>query len=552
MSAPYSPAMGGSFRGRGPGELASRPDGLPFGRGHPESSRGRGFLAALAPGGRGRHGGLGLRRCRLAPGAHDMPAHVHDDRRSSSTSCAGEGVSWRTGRRTRSARATRSCTARAARTHPSSGPGMTAIVFGERRPVEVGRLPRAGRADRAPVDRPRRARSFAPEAAAGPVATGGPARRARGRSSRDDVPAQDRDRGEFGGCAQHRRRARVAADGHAPPRSPPAGSTRRRTPTTPKRSCSSSSTATGTRALRPRRRCHRGDRPPRRPRRRAARRARASPTPSAAAMPHDVLSFGQRKREDVAWYPRSSKLAFRGLSGSGVIGGIVVKVERAGFWDGRRDARALGRRRARRREVGDMRAWWRDSGAPRDRARSACSASRSTPARARTGALHLSEEEIFFVLGGRGLAWIDGASTRSAPDTIVYPAGGPAHTLIAGDDGLDVLCFGENPDPPLVHLPRAGVLRRGRRWLAATHPDPLEREARPARSSCPSRRPARSGSPRSRTPRSTSTRWARSTPPSATSPRRGRGAHAACATSTIAPGRTSARRTGTQPSTSCS
>ena len=47
-----------------------------------------------------------------------------------------------------------------------------------------------------------------------------------------------------------------------------------------------------------------------------------------------VLSYGQRKGEDVAWYPRSSKLAFRGFSGSGVIGGIVVKVERAGFWDG--------------------------------------------------------------------------------------------------------------------------------------------------------------------------------------------------------------------------
>ena len=66
----------------------------------------------------------------------------------------------------------------------------------------------------------------------------------------------------------------------------------------------------------------------------------------------------------------------------------------------------------------------------------------------------------------------------------------PAHTLIAGDDGLDVLCFGENADPPLVHLPRAGVLRSGRPGLLAGDATPTRSSARrrPARSSCPSRR----------------------------------------------------------------
>jgi uncharacterized cupin superfamily protein len=91
---------------------------------------------------------------------------------------------------------------------------------------------------------------------------------------------------------------------------------------------------------------------------------------------------------------------------------------------------------------------------------------------------HGSEEEIFFVLGGSGLAWIDGAVHEIGPgDTLVYLAGGPEHTVIAGDDGLSVLAYGENHDPPLVRLPRAGMIRRGGLWLEASHDDPLEREA---------------------------------------------------------------------------
>ena len=134
----------------------------------------------------------------------------------------------------------------------------------------------------------------------------------------------------------------------------------------------------------------------------------------------------------------------------------------------------------RRRDVGDMRSWWRDLGGAAGSSAVGVQRVEIDPG-ARIGPVHvhLAEEEIFFVLGGSGLAWIDGAVHEIGPkDTIVYPAYGPAHTLVAGDDGLDVLCFGENADPPLVHLPRAGVLRSGRRWmLAATDPDPLEREA---------------------------------------------------------------------------
>jgi uncharacterized cupin superfamily protein len=133
-----------------------------------------------------------------------------------------------------------------------------------------------------------------------------------------------------------------------------------------------------------------------------------------------------------------------------------------------------------RRDVGDMRGWWRALGAAAGA--TAVGVQRvEVDAGARIGPVHVhgAEEELFFVLGGSGLAWLDGAVHEiRANDTIVCPAGGPAHTLIAGDDGLDVLCFGENADPPLAHLPRAGVLRRGPFWaLAGTEPGPLEREA---------------------------------------------------------------------------
>ena len=91
---------------------------------------------------------------------------------------------------------------------------------------------------------------------------------------------------------------------------------------------------------------------------------------------------------------------------------------------------------------------------------------------------HASEEEIFFVIEGSGLAWIDGAVHEiGVGDTIVYLANGPEHTVIAGPDGLSVLAYGENHDPPLVRLPRAGMARRGALWLELSADDPLQREA---------------------------------------------------------------------------
>jgi uncharacterized cupin superfamily protein len=80
---------------------------------------------------------------------------------------------------------------------------------------------------------------------------------------------------------------------------------------------------------------------------------------------------------------------------------------------------------------------------------------------------HGAEEEIFYVLAGSGLSWRAGETHEvRAGDCIVYLPDRGAHTLIAGDDGLDVLAFGERRRAELTHLPRAGVLWAGPSWVA--------------------------------------------------------------------------------------
>jgi uncharacterized cupin superfamily protein len=132
-----------------------------------------------------------------------------------------------------------------------------------------------------------------------------------------------------------------------------------------------------------------------------------------------------------------------------------------------------------RRDVGDMRATFRRLGA-------AAGASVVGVARidvdpgCRAGPVHVhgSEEEIFFVLDGSGLAWIDGAvHDIGRHDTIVYLANGPEHTVIAGPEGLSVLAFGENHNPILTRLPRAGLGRRAGVVIELSDDDPLQREA---------------------------------------------------------------------------
>ena len=88
---------------------------------------------------------------------------------------------------------------------------------------------------------------------------------------------------------------------------------------------------------------------------------------------------------------------------------------------------------------------------------------------------HGAEEEIFFVLAGSGRLWQDGAVCDIGEgDCIVHAAGGPAHTLVAGERGIDVLAFGERRVAEAGVLPRASVARVGGTWFegpgAGEHP----------------------------------------------------------------------------------
>jgi uncharacterized cupin superfamily protein len=113
----------------------------------------------------------------------------------------------------------------------------------------------------------------------------------------------------------------------------------------------------------------------------------------------------------------------------------------------------------------------------------------STPAHA-----ELIEEEIFYVLGGSGVAWIDGETYEIGPgDCIVYNAAEEAHTHKAGPDGLDMLAFGMRAYNTGTLLPRAGTVRMDPATVDASsdprHPWDREAAAGEPESPAPSKRP---------------------------------------------------------------
>ncbi len=72
--------------------------------------------------------------------------------------------------------------------------------------------------------------------------------------------------------------------------------------------------------------------------------------------------------------------------------------------------------------------------------------------------VHGEAEEIFYVLGGSGLTLLDDdAFEIRAGDCIVYRNAREAHTIRAGDDGLDVIAFGGREYAPMSDLPRGGT-----------------------------------------------------------------------------------------------
>ena len=78
---------------------------------------------------------------------------------------------------------------------------------------------------------------------------------------------------------------------------------------------------------------------------------------------------------------------------------------------------------------------------------------------------HGRDEEIFYVLSGRGLSWQAGkVSAVRAGDCIVYLPGAGAHTLHALEP-LAVLAFGERHEDESIGFPRLGMSYVGSRMV---------------------------------------------------------------------------------------
>jgi uncharacterized cupin superfamily protein len=113
-------------------------------------------------------------------------------------------------------------------------------------------------------------------------------------------------------------------------------------------------------------------------------------------------------------------------------------------------------------------------------------------ARAMPVHVHADEEEFFYVLGGSGLSWQDGCTYGVvAGDCIVHRAGAEAHTIVAGEEDLDVLAFSSGSDTGMTWLPRANAWWMGPRWLPSDGPNPFELEAAAGELELPEPEPGR-------------------------------------------------------------
>ena len=97
----------------------------------------------------------------------------------------------------------------------------------------------------------------------------------------------------------------------------------------------------------------------------------------------------------------------------------------------------------------------------------------STPAH-----VHGADEEIFFVLSGSGLSWQDDQTHEVRPgDCLVHVPLGKAHTLRAGDDGLEVLAYGRRTPIGGGYLPKVGIYWLWPSWAEAGQgAHPFDRE----------------------------------------------------------------------------
>ena len=125
-----------------------------------------------------------------------------------------------------------------------------------------------------------------------------------------------------------------------------------------------------------------------------------------------------------------------------------------------------------RREVGEIATWMTDLGTAAGSVATGVRRWEIDPGRRPTPPhAHGGEEEIFYVLGGSGLLWLDGDVCEvGAGDAIVHRADEEAHTLKAGPDGLDVLAFGMRIYTENCYHPHSGRVWTGPTIVAAEGP----------------------------------------------------------------------------------
>jgi uncharacterized cupin superfamily protein len=91
---------------------------------------------------------------------------------------------------------------------------------------------------------------------------------------------------------------------------------------------------------------------------------------------------------------------------------------------------------------------------------------------------HRASEEIYYVLGGSGLAWQDEEAYEVRAGTcVVQCAGEHEHTFRAGPDGLDYLVYGTHHPTEVGWLPRSRASLLGWTWVEGRTDDPWDVEA---------------------------------------------------------------------------
>jgi uncharacterized cupin superfamily protein len=112
-----------------------------------------------------------------------------------------------------------------------------------------------------------------------------------------------------------------------------------------------------------------------------------------------------------------------------------------------------------RLEKGHLCGTWRDLGTAAGSQRVGVNRIEVEPGRWSTPAhAELAAEEIFFVVGGSGMAWQDTTACEIAAGDCIVHRLASTHTFRAGDDGLDLLAFGERNDATYTHFPRVGAI----------------------------------------------------------------------------------------------